>query len=272
MQNGTGKMTWAGIISDPMPGRDNLKPRKTGKTIISDLGFGIGETREFLENAGIYIDRAKLAFGTSVLYSEQYLKEKIDLYRSFNVDVNPGGTCAEIAIYQGVYDAFLDKAKMLGFTTIEISDGTIQMDDRLRESVILRAMKAGFEVVSEIGKKDVESQLAIAEMIRQVQRDAALGVSGVTLEARGTAKGIGVYGVDGKVKADDVDRLLDCGVAPERFVWEAPAKDGQEFFITYLNNNVNLANVRYYDVIALEGLRRGLRGDTLRSVVQSAGK
>jgi len=270
MRNGVGKLTWEGIIHDPLPGRADQKPRKIGKTIISDLGYGIGLVKEFLENCGIYIDRAKLAFGTSVLYSEDYLSDKIKLYRSFDVDVNPGGTCAEIAIYQGVYDAFLDKAKALGFTTIEISDGTIRMDDDLRASVITKAMKMGFEVVSEIGKKDIEEQLAITEMIRQVKRDADLGVSSVTLEARGTAKGIGVYGTDGKVKADDVDHILDCGVAPERFVWEAPGKDGQEFFITYLNNNVNLANIRYYDVIALEGLRRGFRGDTLRSVVREA--
>ena len=163
MQNGTGKMAWEGIIKDPLEGREARKPRKTGKTIISDLGYGLGEVKDFLENAGVYIDRAKLAFGTTVIYSEDYLREKIALYRAADIDVNPGGTCAEIAIYQGVYDTFLERAKDMGFTAIEISDGTIHMDDSLRESVISKGIKAGFEVVSEVGRKDESDQLELSE-------------------------------------------------------------------------------------------------------------
>jgi phosphosulfolactate synthase len=268
MINGTGKMTWEGIISDPLGGRVTAKPRKSGKTIISDLGYGLGEVSDFLSNCGYYIDRAKLAFGTSVLYSEDYLKEKIRLYRQAGINVNPGGTCAEIAIYQGVYDSWLKKAKELGFTTIEISDGTIPMDQALREKVIGKAVTSGFEVVSEVGKKDEKNQLTLAQTIDQIKKDAQLGVKSITVEARGSAKGIGVFGADGKVKADDVDAILNAGVAAETFVWEAPTKDGQEFFINRLGNNVNLGNVRYFEVIALEGLRRGLRGDTLRMAIQ----
>ena len=268
MINGTGKMTWEGIISDPLGGRVTAKPRKSGKTIISDLGYGLGEVSDFLSNCGYYIDRAKLAFGTSVLYSEEYLKEKIRLYRQAGINVNPGGTCAEIAIYQGVYDSWLKKAKELGFTTIEISDGTIPMDQALREKVIGKAVTSGFEVVSEVGKKDEKNQLTLAQTIDQIKKDAQLGVKSITVEARGSAKGIGVFGADGKVKADDVDAILNAGVPAETFVWEAPTKDGQEFFINRLGNNVNLGNVRYFEVIALEGLRRGLRGDTLRMAIQ----
>lgn len=270
MQNGTGKMAWEGIIKDPMAGRTTAKPRKIGKTIISDLGYSLGEVKEFLANAGVYIDRAKLAFGTTVIYSEDYLKQKIALYREAAVTVNPGGTCAEIAIFQGVYDPFLEKAKEMGFAAIEISDGTIHMDDNLRKSVISKAIEAGFEVVSEVGKKDERDQLILTETIRQIKRDIDLGVSTVTVEARGSAKGIGVFGADGKVKVDDVDSIFKAGISAESLTWEAPSKSGQEFFITYIGNNVNLANVRYFDVIALEGLRRGLRGDTLRNVVKAA--
>src|SRR5690554_553683 len=139
MRNGTGKMAWEGIIKDPYKGRTNEKPRSHGKTIISDLGYGLEEVKEFLANCGQYIDRAKLAFGTTVIYSEDYLIEKIKAYKDFDVNVNPGGTCAEIAIYQGVFDAFLEKAKFMGFTTIEISDGTIKMDDEVRSTVITKA-------------------------------------------------------------------------------------------------------------------------------------
>ncbi|MFZ7103830.1 MAG: phosphosulfolactate synthase [Peptococcaceae bacterium] len=269
MINGKGKLAWEGIIIDPYKGRVTEKPRQEGKTIISDLGYGLGEVKEFLENCGQYIDRAKLAFGTTVIYSEDYLTEKIKLYRSADINVNPGGTCAEIAIYQGVFDAFLLKAKEFGFTTIEISDGTIKMDDEVRASVITKALEAGFEVISEVGKKNLSEQLQIQEAIRQIKRDLELGVSTVTVESRGSAKGVGIFDKDGKVKADDIETILDAGIDPKKLTWEAPTKDGQEFFITYFDNNVNLANVRYFEVIALEGLRRGLRGDTLHRVVNS---
>ena len=104
-------------------------------------------------------------------------------------------------------------------------------------------------------------------------RNASLPIiTTVTVESRGTAKGIGVFGADGKVKVEDVDLIFKSGISPENLTWEAPTKSGQEFFITYIGNNVNLANVRYYDVIALEGLRRGLRCDTLRIVVKAANR
>ncbi|ATW23473.1 phosphosulfolactate synthase [Candidatus Formimonas warabiya] len=269
MWNGVGKMAWEGIITDPYTGRNAEKPRRQGKTIISDLGYGLGEIKDFLENCGQYIDRAKLAFGTTVIYSKDYLREKIKLYKEFGIDVNPGGTCAEIAIYQGVFEPFLEKAKAMGFTTIEISDGTIKMDDKVRTSVITKALEAGFEVISEVGKKHISEQLEIQEAIRQIKRDLELGVSSVTVESRGSAKGIGIYDKDGKVKADDVEAMLAAGIDPQNLTWEAPTKDGQEFFISYFGNNVNLANVRYFEVIALEGLRRGLRGDTLHKIVNN---
>lgn len=272
LNNGIGKMAWEGIIVDPLGWRITKKPREQGKTIISDLGYGVGEVKEFLSNCGEYIDRVKLAFGTTVIYSEDYLRTKIELYRNANINVNPGGTCAEIAIYQGVFDKFLEKAKDLGFTTIEVSDGTITMDDNLRSRVLEKVLEAGFELVSEVGKKHLDEQLTIEETVRQVKRDIELGVKSVTVESRGAAKGVGVFGKDGKVKVDDVELMLKTGIPPERLVWEAPTKDGQEFFISYFGNNVNLANIRYYEVIALEGLRRGLRGDTLHKVVKELGK
>lgn len=180
--------------------------------------------------------------------------------------MNPGGTCAEIAIFQGKFPQFLAHGKDLGFTTIEVSDGTITMDDATRERAIKQALDAGFKVVSEVGKKDEELNLPVAEMIRQIHRDLEYGVSKVTVESRGSGKGIGVYDSSGKVKGDDVDQIT-AAVDPSHLIWEAPNKDGQEYFIKRLGNNVNLGNIKPEDIIPLEGLRRGLRSDTFRLVV-----
>lgn len=259
------KRAWDGVLDFPLGGRTE-KPREDGITFVSLKGFGIAGINDLVRVAADYIDRVKLAFGTTLLYDEELLREKISILRGANIEVNPGGTCAEIAVYQGKYDQFLTYARDVGFTTIEVSDGTITMDDATREQIIKKTLDAGFKVVSEVGKKDTELNLPLGEMIRQIHRDLEYGVSKVTVESRGSAKGIGVFDEKGKVKGDDVDQILSA-VEARRLIWEAPEKDGQEYFIKRIGNNVNLGNIKPEDIIPLEGLRRGLRGDTFRLVV-----
>jgi len=258
------KRTWGSLLSDPIPGR-GVKPRDTGWTVISDHGLSINEAKDLCDMAGEYIERVKFPFATTVVLKERIVREKLSIYTSNSMEANLGGTCTEIAMYQGVYTRFLDRALDLGFTAIEISDGTIDMSDDARRQAVEMASRKGFKVYTEVGKKDVDKQLPLAEMIRQVKRDVSYDIVGVTIESRGSASGIGVYEKDGSVKVDDVDAIVSA-VDPRKLIWEAPTKSGQEFFITYLGNNVNLANVRPAEVISCECLRRGLRSDTLRTV------
>jgi phosphosulfolactate synthase len=272
MQNGIGKMSWDGILVHPMGGRLMEKPRKIGKTVCSDLGLSLGETLDVISNCGTYIDRIKIAFGTSMIYSEDYLRAKLAAYHSANITVNTGGTCGEIAWMQGKFDEWLLKAKDIGFTAIEVSDGTIQVSDKERCMMIEKVLNAGFECCTEVGKKMEDEQLEIKETIRQIKRDHAYGISTCTIESRGAAKGVGVFDKNGKVKAGDIDAILNAGIEPTRLTWEAPTKTAHEFFIAYFGNNVNLGNVRVNEVIALEGLRCGVRGDTLVNIVRSPAK
>lgn len=259
------KKAWEGILDYPLPGRTS-KPRDYGITFLSVKGFGISGIKDLIAAAGDYIDRVKLAFGTTMLYDEEFLREKIRLLRSADIDVNPGGTCGEIALHQGKYDQFLAYCRDLGFSTVEVSDGTVAMDDSTREKLIKSALDAGFKVVSEVGKKDMELNLSVAETIRQIERDLRYGVSKVTVESRGSGKGIGVYDEKGEVKGDDVEQII-TSIDPQHLIWEAPNKEGQEYFIKRLGINVNLGNIKPEDIIPVEGLRRGLRGDTFRLVV-----
>jgi phosphosulfolactate synthase len=45
-------------------------------------------------------------------------------------------------------------------------------------------------------------------------------------------------------------------------IWEAPLKSQQAWFITNFGVNVNLGNIAPREIIPLESLRLGLRGDT----------
>ena len=53
----------------------------------------------------------------------------------------------------------------------------------------------------------------------------------------------------------------------EDVVFEAPTKSAQAWFIKEFGPAVNLGNIPPEEVIALETLRRGLRGDTLKEVL-----
>jgi len=262
MTNNENLKTWDGLLKAPLTGR-NAKPREQGISFISDKGLSVQEARQLAETAGDYIDRVKMAFGTTLLLKKSIVREKILVYTSAGIEVNPGGTCTELAFSQGVYEEYLKQAKEIGFTTIEVSDGTIDVTDKEREYMITAALKAGFKVVSEVGKKDTTKQLALEEVIRQIKRDLEYGVSKVTIESRGSAKGIGVHDESGNIKGDYVDQITTA-VDVEILIWEAPSKDSQEYFIKRFGNNVNLGNIQPQDVIALEGLRQGVRGDTFR--------
>ena len=50
----------------------------------------------------------------------------------------------------------------------------------------------------------------------------------------------------------------------EKILWEAPNKSQQVFFIKLLGSDVNLGNIPVNEVIPLETLRVGLRGDTMK--------
>ena len=58
-----------------------------------------------------------------------------------------------------------------------------------------------------------------------------------------------------------VRRIL-ANVALEDILWEAPKKPQQVWFLRQFGANVNLGNIGPNDLIPLECLRLGLRGDT----------
>ena len=51
-------------------------------------------------------------------------------------------------------------------------------------------------------------------------------------------------------------------ISVDQVVWEAPNKSQQTMFIKLIGANVNLGNIAPGEVVALEALRCGMRGDT----------
>lgn len=83
----------------------------------------------------------------------------------------------------------------------------------------------------------------------------------VIAEARESGT-IGIYNSDGSANTFLIDDIIEH-VSVDKVLWEAPNKNQQTWFIKLLGANVNLGNIATNEVIALEALRLGLRGDTL---------
>jgi phosphosulfolactate synthase len=256
---------WGDLLTDLAPQREHAKPRKRGVTMLLDRCQGLSTTADLLEMVGDYIDQIKFSFGTSVLLHEAFIRRKNELIRAYNIDTFPGGTLAEVMLVQQRYPDFLKRAKYLGFSAIEISDGTITMPKELRNSAIKRALDAGFKVISEVGKKDPTIEISEEQTCEQILSDLEQGVEKVIVEGRESGAGIGIYDANGAIRRDRLDALSRMlGDALDQVMWEAPRTGQQAQLIMQFGPNVSLGNVKPRDVLGLEALRCGLRYETFR--------
>ena len=246
-----------------IPAREE-KPRKTGLTTLLDRGLGYHAASDLVEQAANYIDLIKLGWGIARLIPQEILKKKIALYRDHRIMVSNGGTILELVYQQGKVKEFLQSAQELGFNSIEVSNGVITIPKKDKQKLITQAQELGFEVFSEIGRKDPreDAKLTLKERIKEAHSDLAAGASKIIIEAREGGKGLGIYDERGGIKKKMLNTLVKA-IGMDNIILEAPEKSQQVYLILNLGINVNLGNIRPEDVIPLETLRRGLRGDTL---------
>jgi phosphosulfolactate synthase len=250
-------------LSDPSGERDS-KSEDLGLTMLIDKGIGLSFFEELLQLSGQYTDYIKLGFGTTVLYPYDLLKKKIELAKSANVILYPGGTLYEIAAHQGVLKEYFDYIQKLGFDHIEISDGTIDLPYRIRRKTIQEALERGFTVITECGKKAAGSHFEVKDLERTLYSDLECGASYVIVEGRESGENVGIFNDKGLI---DKEFLLDIETKIPNdirkfLIWEAPQKKQQIELIQFWGRNVNIGNVQCEDSYNLECLRRGLRFDT----------
>ena len=243
------------------------KPRKCGITMVLDKGLGL-ETAESLMNiSGDYVDYLKFGWGTSIVHERDIIKAKVEMYKAHDITPYTGGTLFELAYMKDKLDEFFAEAKDLGFPAVEISDGSTNISHEEKLRCIGLACENGFEVLSEVGKKnpDLDKELTLDERIGYMREELDAGSSLVIVEAREGGKNIGIFDKSGNAKEDEIDYILD-NFDGSKILWEAPNKDQQVFFILKLGNTVNLGNISSDDITSLETLRQGLRGDTLGKI------
>jgi phosphosulfolactate synthase (EC 4.4.1.19) len=235
--------------------------------MMLDKGLGPRMVEDFLKIAGEHLDFVKFGWGIISLCDKDIIQEKIMIYRDHGIEAHPGGTLSEIAYIQGKFEEYLHEAEKLGFKYLEISDGSIDLTREEKTKIIEDTIDHGFNVISEVGKKDPKKDklISLEERVEFVKNDLRAGAEKVLIEAREGGQNIGVYDEKGNVKEDEVDYLIEH-LPVKKLIWEAPQKNQQVYFILKIGPNANLGNIPPEDVISLESMRRGLRGDTLGKV------
>jgi len=231
--------------------------------MVIDKGVGTAAMADILQTAGDYIDFWKLGFGTTALYGQDVLKQKICLARSQEIDVYPGGTFLEIAIAQNKLEHYLELVKESGFTAVEVSDGSLTVKKSVRKRAISLGCSLGLKVLTEVGKKDPRERLSTNQLIDTVYRDLEDGAFKVILEGRESGMDSGLYDEEGFFIGQMLKDLEEAFGDINNLIWEAPLKHQQTDLILRFGPNVNMGNIAPSEVFATESLRLGLRGDTL---------
>jgi len=239
-----------------MPDRDS-KPRSNGITMVMDKGLSINGVKDFLSISAPYVDVVKLGFGTS--YVTPNLREKIELYQQHNIPVFFGGTLFEAFLVRGQLDDYIAVCQDYGITHMEVSDGSISIPHVEKCNYIEQLTKYG-TVLSEVGSKDAANIMAPYKWVQLMRDELEAGASYVIAEARESGN-VGIYRGSGEVRQGLVNEIL-TQIPGEKILWEAPQKEQQLYFIDLLGCNCNLGNIAPHEVIPLESMRIGLRGDT----------
>jgi phosphosulfolactate synthase len=238
------------------------KPREVGGTHVIDKGLNLRDIEGLFDTAGQFVDIVKFGWGTS--YVTNNLEKKIALYRSFETPVVCGGTLFEAVYGRGRMDDFKRWLVDHRFSHVEISVGTLEIP-RVEKLELITDFARDFTVLSEVGSKNEQINYAPYQWVEWINEELAAGAWKVITEGRegGTA---GIYRSDGDMRTGLLDEIAH-GVAIENVLFEAPTKSSQAWFVKHFGPNVNLGNIPPDEVIPLETLRLGLRGDTLKEVL-----
>lgn len=233
------------------------KPRNSGITMVMDKGLSLRETEDFLSIASPYTDIVKLGFGTS--YVTPHLEEKLNIYRQAGIPTYFGGTLFEAFVIRNQFDDYLRLLEKYKMTHAEVSDGSIEIPQE-EKCEYIRQLAKHVTVLSEVGSKDAEKIIPPYKWIAMMESEIQAGVWKVIAEARESGT-VGIFRGTGEVRSGLVEEIL-TRIPQETILWEAPLKSQQVWFIKLYGTNVNLGNIAPNEVIPLETLRIGLRGDS----------
>jgi len=242
------------------------KPRTAGTTfVIGDAlsSGGAGALRDFLSFAGGWVDWYKFVYSSLPLQPPSVMAEKLDVLSDHEVQGFPGGNFLEVAVKRGVADRVLEDVRAIGCPRVEVSATVIDLERAEKAALIERAVEAGFEVHSEVGKKRSEGAdtLPIEAVIEEVQSDLEAGADSVVYESEAVESAIETAGSTDQHSFDRIESLVEA-VGLENLVFELPLVADYRvtavsaLFVDRFGPEVNLGNVVPHHVNLIEQQRR----------------
>ena len=241
----------------PMLGVRELPPRMNP----FDPGYDPATVVSHLEQSAHLMATFKLSTAAWMIADEAATRRKIAAAHAHHVPVVTGGTPFEISVVQGRLETFLDLCAGLGINRIECGEGFTSLALQPR-AVVRMAHERGLAVQYEMGKKQEGpfTEASLEEAIASGHAWLEAGAEQVVVEARESARGVGMFDLEGLLNADYADRFArEFGL--DVAIFEAPNKASQFAFLDHFGPGVHLSNVRLEEVLRIEIYRRGLHAD-----------
>ena len=233
------------------------QPRIEGLTMVMDKGLSLNEAENLMSVGAPHIDMVKLGFGTAFVTPN--IRQKIEVYQKAGLPVYFGGTLFEAFLIRNAFQDYISMMQDYSINYVEVSDGSINIPHAEKCGYIEKLTKFG-TVLSEVGSKDALHIIPPYKWIELMRAELEAGSTYVIAEAR-EAGNVGIYRGSGEVREGLVQEIL-TQIPAGKIIWEAPQKAQQLYFLELIGCNVNLGNIAPSEVIPLETMRIGLRGDS----------
>src|SRR6202158_4660065 len=176
-----------------------------------DPGYDPITVEGHLEQSGHLMSILKISMACWMVANEAATRRKISAAKRHGVPTVTGGGPFEVAVAQGQLSSYLDLCSDIGVTRIECGEGFTDMPLKAGE-VVKMAEERGLDVQFELGKKHTGdfTEDAVTQLMEQGQRWLDAGALQLVVEARESAKEVGLFDDAGNLNCGFADRFAEA--------------------------------------------------------------
>jgi phosphosulfolactate synthase len=226
-----------------------------------DPGYDPVTVEGHLEQSGHLISVLKLSMACWMIADETVSRRKLTAAHTRGVPTVAGGGPFEVAVVQRRLPDYLDLCADMGFTRIEAGQGFT--DTALDAGkVVAMTQERGLDLQFELGSKHAGAftPAMVDGLVEQGRRWLQAGAVELVIEARESARGVGLFDGEGRFDPRLAERFAEA-FGLDRVVFEAPTKASQFTLLDHFGRDVQLCNVRLEELLRVEIYRRGLHSD-----------
>lgn len=226
-----------------------------------DPGYDPLTLRSHLHQSAHLMATLKISMACWMIAEESSVREKAAYAKAAGVPTVAGGGPFEIACARNALPEYLDLCADVGFARVESAEGfTTLLESPAR--IVRMASERGLEVEFELGEKHAGAfdEGEVARLIRDGHEWLDAGARRLVVEARESARDVGLFATDGRFDSRLAERFVEA-FGFDRVVFEAPRKESQFTMLEHFGPSVQLSNVRLEELLRVEIFRRGLHSD-----------